>query len=105
MAVEYSQAEAARPLSLAPRGFWAKLLDLLFVHVRNNFFLRCFRRLLHFAMLLRRRILGALMREHHGQLFLRCYAFLAQSEASPAEYTEAHGYLVEMLCTPRSRPV
>ena len=51
MIVDLSMLNAAKPLSCMKIQFWEKLLDLVFVHKGNNFFLNQFRRIIHLTML------------------------------------------------------
>eukprot|EP00483_Globobulimina_turgida_P005954 UN05964 len=60
VAADFAQFDCGNALAKIPISFFKSLLDLAFIHERNNFFLVHFRRLIHLCMIFRRRILKIL---------------------------------------------
>jgi len=89
--IDFHEMQCAVVLKEIPLEFWSKILDAAFCHKFNNMFLCHFRRLVHLAMIFRRRILKYLCAE--CKMVDRMVTFYD----SETRQTELHGYILQML--------
>ncbi len=89
--IDFHEMQCAVVLQEIPLEFWDKIVDAAFCHKFNNMFLCHFRRLVHLAMIFRRRILKYLCTE--CRMVDRMVEFF---EAEPKR-SELHGYILQML--------
>ncbi len=78
-------------LKQIPLKFWDSKLNMAFIHKYNDIFLCHFRRLVHLAMIFRRRILKHLCVECN--MIDRMIQFLDENK----QRFELHGYILQML--------
>eukprot|EP00488_Nonionellina_sp_1-RS-2012_P002781 TRINITY_DN5616_c0_g1_i1.p1 TRINITY_DN5616_c0_g1~~TRINITY_DN5616_c0_g1_i1.p1 ORF type:complete len:158 (+),score=44.60 TRINITY_DN5616_c0_g1_i1:63-476(+) len=89
--IDFHEMNCSVVLKEIPLSFWSKIVDMAFVHKYNNMFLCHFRRLVHLAMIFRRRILAHLCVE--CKMVDRMVAFYQTQH----QRSELHGYILQML--------
>ena len=89
--IDFHEMNCSLVLRQIPMEFWSKIVEMVFMHRNNNMFLCHFRRLVHLAMIFRRRILKYLCVE--CKMIDRMVEFYQTNE----QRSELHGYILQML--------
>ena len=92
VSADFAQFKCGLVLERLPLPFWRKLLTMAITHCASNMFLCHFRRLIHLAMIFRRRFLKHLFVE--CQMMERLVDFY---QNRPTPRCTLHGYIVQML--------
>merc|ERR1711994_471393 len=92
VSADFAQFKCGLVLKRLPLPFWRKLLTMAITHCASNMFLCHFRRLIHLAMIFRRRFLKHLFVE--CQMMERLVDFY---QNRPLPRCTLHGYIVQML--------
>merc|ERR1712048_125201 len=92
ISADFAQFECGNVLGKIPMNFWNYLLEMAFIHKNNNIFLCHFRRLIHFTMIFRRRILKHLfLKKKFLERFIDFYITEKENK------TPLHGYVLQMI--------
>jgi len=89
--IDFHEMKCSEVLKQIPMLFWDKIVEMVFLHKFNNMFLCHFRRLVHLAMIFRRRILKYLCVE--CKMIDRMVDFYQNNE----QRAELHGYILQMI--------